>query len=575
MASIYGEYSKYTRLRIDYSLSQSIENNQTTISMNLYAERTKGSSQYSSSGNSYWNLTGMGNTVINYNWGANSLELYLGSSSIVVTHNADGTGSVALSGYWNTNRTGSSYIPTEISVSGAITLPTIPRASSISCSTADIGSNAIIKIGSASSSFAHNVYGVFENKEFSVASNRAGGTFEWSIPTSFYEQIPDDPSGQGTMYCQTYNGNTLIGTTSTQFTAIANKNVCQPVVEGEVKDVNPTTIELTGDDSKLIRHRSTAQVNVTPIAQNSATIKTTTVNGLIVSNNVVWFTNVDKASFEIITTDSREYSGTDILTPTMIPYLPLTLKTSVFRPQPTTGEVSLTYSGNYFNGSFGKVDNDLEITWKYKTQRDTEWIGGGTIIPTITENTISEETISLGKIFDYQTDYDFQIVAADKLSTVTVNSKVFAGVPVFNWGKDFFNVNVELLWFGKNLLSTIFPIGSTYITQEDINPSTILGFGTWERSKGRVLVGLDENESYFNEIGKTGGETTHTLTIEEMTEHDHVVGIEYTVATGGDTPRLVSNPDYGDKRTAKTGGSQPFNITQPYEVVGYMWIRRA
>lgn len=127
----------------------------------------------------------------------------------------------------------------------------------------------------------------------------------------------------------------------------------------------------------------------------------------------------------------------------------------------------------------------------------------------------------------------------------------------------------------KKNLELAFPIGSPYITPEDVNPRTILGFGTWERSKGRVLVGLDENDSYFNEIGKTGGETTHTLTIEEMTEHNHAVGIEYTVATGGDTPRLVSNPDYGDKRTAKTGGSQPFNITQPYEVVGYMWIRRA
>ena len=56
------------------------------------------------------------------------------------------------------------------------------------------------------------------------------------------------------------------------------------------------------------------------------------------------------------------------------------------------------------------------------------------------------------------------------------------------------------------LMKLVFPIGSTYITQTNINPSEILKFGTWERIKGKVLVGLDENDTDFNEIGKTGGE---------------------------------------------------------------------
>lgn len=163
MASIYGEYSKYTRLRIDYTLSQSIENNQTTINMNLYAERSKGSSQYNATGASYWNLSGTGNKAITYNWASSSLELFLGSSSIVVTHNNDGTGSTSISGYWYTDRTGSSYIPKEISVSGNITLPTIPRASTISCSTANIEEEATIKITSANPNFTHSVRAYFGN----------------------------------------------------------------------------------------------------------------------------------------------------------------------------------------------------------------------------------------------------------------------------------------------------------------------------------------------------------------------------------------------------------------------------
>ena len=126
----------------------------------------------------------------------------------------------------------------------------------------------------------------------------------------------------------------------------------------------------------------------------------------------------------------------------------------------------------------------------------------------------------------------------------------------------------------KNL-ELAFPIGSPYITPEDVNPRTILGFGTWERSKGRVLVGLDENDSYFNEIGKTGGETTHTLTIEEMPSHRHSGTPTYYKATSVELANEVNAQTGTQGSTGNVGGNQPHNNLQPYEVVGYMWIRRA
>lgn len=57
-----------------------------------------------------------------------------------------------------------------------------------------------------------------------------------------------------------------------------------------------------------------------------------------------------------------------------------------------------------------------------------------------------------------------------------------------------------------NLLQLVFPIGSTYITQDRKNPNSILGFGTWERLKGKVCLGLDEDDRDLNVIGETGGE---------------------------------------------------------------------
>ena len=86
----------------------------------------------------------------------------------------------------------------------------------------------------------------------------------------------------------------------------------------------------------------------------------------------------------------------------------------------------------------------------------------------------------------------------------------------------------------KELAKMFFPVGSTYITQDNTNPSTIFGFGTWERLKGKVCVGLDEDDSdeYFDEIGKTGGEKKHTQTVNEMPSHTHSLTPKNNSATG-------------------------------------------
>ena len=138
-------------------------------------------------------------------------------------------------------------------------------------------------------------------------------------------------------------------------------------------------------------------------------------------------------------------------------------------------------------------------------------------------------------------------------------------------------------------LELAYPIGKEYVTQEDINPATILGFGTWERLKGRVLVGLDEEDEYFNEIGKEGGETTHKLTASEMPSHKHNTAMgdaKTDISTGGSHANNVisryayNNGDYyytetNGRWTSSAGGDEAHNNTQPYKVVGYMWIRTA
>lgn len=95
--------------------------------------------------------------------------------------------------------------------------------------------------------------------------------------------------------------------------------------------------------------------------------------------------------------------------------------------------------------------------------------------------------------------------------------------------------------------------------------------------KGKVVVGLDGNDTDFNTIGKTGGEKTHTLTIDEMPSHNHflydaaggsVQFPAYTAKDNGTTGATTTN-GYASL-TGISGSSQPHNNLQPYQVQNYI-----
>lgn len=131
----------------------------------------------------------------------------------------------------------------------------------------------------------------------------------------------------------------------------------------------------------------------------------------------------------------------------------------------------------------------------------------------------------------------------------------------------------------STLLSLVFPIGSTYVTQTNTNPSTILGFGTWERLKGKVCLGLDEDDNDLKTIGNTGGEKTHKLTINEMPSHNHLTRAATPGSASGFGDGFVgltnSYSQDSNFSTGNSGGGKEHNNMQPYQVVGYMWIRKS
>lgn len=124
-------------------------------------------------------------------------------------------------------------------------------------------------------------------------------------------------------------------------------------------------------------------------------------------------------------------------------------------------------------------------------------------------------------------------------------------------------------------LNSIYPVGSIYLSTVATNPKTLFG-GEWEQIKDRFLLAAGYN---YN-AGITGGEDTHTLTVEEMPQHSH--GQYVAEATGGSTS---VNHDYdGWSSTGKVswqgvntgyaGGGEAHNNMPPYLTV-YMWKRTA
>lgn len=61
-------------------------------------------------------------------------------------------------------------------------------------------------------------------------------------------------------------------------------------------------------------------------------------------------------------------------------------------------------------------------------------------------------------------------------------------------------------------IDTIYPVGSIYLSVNNVNPSELFG-GTWVAfASGRTLVGVDSAISEFNAVEKTGGSMSHTHT---------------------------------------------------------------
>lgn len=106
-------------------------------------------------------------------------------------------------------------------------------------------------------------------------------------------------------------------------------------------------------------------------------------------------------------------------------------------------------------------------------------------------------------------------------------------------------------------------VGSLIFDTKNINPATYLGFGTWQLwGSGCVPVGIDTTQLEFNTAEKTGGQKSHSLTIQEMPKHKHLI-YQDPWGTGGRSAVTTSYSEAGGTSIARLAASGVSNLA-PY-----------
>ena len=79
----------------------------------------------------------------------------------------------------------------------------------------------------------------------------------------------------------------------------------------------------------------------------------------------------------------------------------------------------------------------------------------------------------------------------------------------------------------------------------------------------------------FGTVGETGGSATHTLTVDEMAQHDHTTDVRFRFANDDAALERDTNVPHSTLGNAESvGGGGSHNNLQPYKVV-YMYKRTA
>lgn len=560
--------------------SQSVEGNASDVRYYAYVGS---SGNYSGGGTSspvYINGQHIG-SFSNISAHSNTLIGYL---DVIVPHNAEGKATASYTASADT-----SWNLGDANISGSFTLPTIPRADSIIGPTSGtIGKQVTIITTNNSSTFTHTLRYKFGTLQGTIVSG-AGNSYTWTIPKDFYTQIPNAKSGVGALWCDTYSGGTLVGSTFISFTAYADEADAKPTVSfSYTTDV--ITQSITGYVDGVIKGVTDINYTITGTAKYSSTISKYYLSKnsslLQETNSKGTITDADSDTYYVAVKDSRGYTSniSTINFEHYVDYIPLSVTNiSVTRENELSDKAYLNLTGDYFNDSFGATNNALTVQLRYKEKGTSVW-GETSDITTeavILNNTFSITDLLISENFSTDASYDIEVILKDKVNTtgITYSKTLAEGTPTFRIRKnDVWYKGIKLLEYADSQIKInvdlVHPVGSLYFSTDPTNPSQIFG-GTWIAwGAGRVPVGVDTSQTEFNTVEKTGGskylqEHRHNYLTTTLTYNDYIAGGDVVAIPKSSTNKAIYKISGApDVPCANSGNLQPY-------ITCYIWKRTA
>lgn len=546
----------------------------------------------------------------------NGQTVWVASGTATVGHNADGSKTVAVSASFN-NADRGTYLPTTGSCSGSLKLTTIPRATVPSIDKPSLDCGSVIKFTgtSASSNFSHKLYSSWNGEEKLIATLDKGSTavsYSYTIPTSWESDMPNTTSAIATFILETLNGDTVIGRKSI--------NATVKVRSGIVPTIGNPTIEDTNSISKAmglyVQSQSCIKFTIPTSGNQGSTITSVstkfndqTYSGSTFTTQAIQ--NSGTLSYTITVTDSRGRTATKSGSINVVAYNPPSL-TNVSAKRANSGyavdESSGTYALLHFKVGFTSLSNKNVTSFyiQYRASGASSWNKINSWANNYTLNqdykadnlftsTTATYEVAFGVKDSFMSDYSWQVVTVTPTYTLINFGKDGKSLTFF--GQDGNNANrltvngdlainsvkentssTKILVNGGNTVmyrdwnklvnsikSAMYPVGSVYITYNNVNPGTFLG-GTWERfGQGRTLVGEgtgnDGSTSMSFTANSTGGIYNHSMVRDD-------IGYIYYGALLNSNGNQMGVHDHNKNMKTK------IPLLQPYITV-YFWRRTA
>ena len=455
-----------------WEIVQSISGNYTTVGWEL--QLIAGSSGYiSSSASKSWNVTVNGS----YYEGTNTVGIsnnttkVLASGQTVVYHNDDGakTFSYSFNQYFGITFSGSKI--NTVSGSGTGSLTSIPRKANFTnngVSNFDDDTNpviyfnhpagsalelqACIKCGDTFIAGWRKIDNTKNSYTFDISEIRAN---IWSKSIAMVSDTIDVTFGLATWVGSDFD---YSYSTSVKCTV----KDCEPTLEPTVVDTGGVSTSLTGNNTSnsdtLIKYYNYVTATFNSSAKKNASIVYRSVRcgneNRNPSGDYAIFENAEDKTFIFTIRDSRGKTvEKEVKFNTLIPYIKLTCNTTVDKDLQSnnTANININITGDYYEGSFGKVNNDLVVEYRYKsntTEFQDEWEPAEI---SISDGKYSATASITG--LDYRGTYTIQTRAKDKVFTgyVTAKDEVVKIIPVFDWGENDFNFNVPVTIQGQTV----------------------------------------------------------------------------------------------------------------------------